>query len=179
MRKKRCRGLDHVKKVYSDDFGHIINFLAHRVQRPQEKINHALLLGGKPGIGKDTWRVLLIAIAGEPLLDEELPLFEALTNRKVPPATAPHEFFGCIGRRGGKSRAMAVLAVGCHPAGITGRSWPPASGRNCRFWRRRAIKQQMFSISSAVRSRRLPRCGPSSRGATAIPYGLGLASISQ
>ena len=28
--------------------------LAHRVQRPQEKINHALFLGGSPGIGKDT-----------------------------------------------------------------------------------------------------------------------------
>ena len=29
-------------------------WLAHRVQRPHEKINHALVLGGKPGIGKDT-----------------------------------------------------------------------------------------------------------------------------
>jgi hypothetical protein len=28
--------------------------LAHRVQRPQEKINHALVLGGDQGIGKDT-----------------------------------------------------------------------------------------------------------------------------
>ena len=27
---------------------------AHRVQRPHEKINHALVLGGKQGIGKDT-----------------------------------------------------------------------------------------------------------------------------
>ena len=29
-------------------------WLAHRVQRPHEKINHALVLGGKHGIGKDT-----------------------------------------------------------------------------------------------------------------------------
>jgi hypothetical protein len=29
-------------------------FLAHRVQRPDEKINHALVLGGAVGIGKDT-----------------------------------------------------------------------------------------------------------------------------
>ena len=29
-------------------------WLAHRVQRPQRKINHALVLGGMPGIGKDT-----------------------------------------------------------------------------------------------------------------------------
>ena len=31
-----------------------IKWLAHRVQQPQEKINHALVLGGAQGIGKDT-----------------------------------------------------------------------------------------------------------------------------
>ena len=46
--------LDHVAKVYPDDADHIIHWLAHRVQKPAEKINHALLLGGPPGIGKDT-----------------------------------------------------------------------------------------------------------------------------
>jgi hypothetical protein len=46
--------LDHVRKVYPDDAGHIFRWLAHRVQKPSEKINHALLLGGAPGIGKDT-----------------------------------------------------------------------------------------------------------------------------
>jgi hypothetical protein len=30
------------------------SWLAHRVQRPQEKINHALILGGNQGVGKDT-----------------------------------------------------------------------------------------------------------------------------
>ena len=33
---------------------HIVRWCAHRVQRPHEKINHALVLGGKQGIGKDT-----------------------------------------------------------------------------------------------------------------------------
>jgi len=46
--------LDHVNKIYPDEAEHIIVFLAHRVQRPQEKINHALVLGGAQGIGKDT-----------------------------------------------------------------------------------------------------------------------------
>jgi hypothetical protein len=46
--------LDHVKNVFSDSASHIIYWLAHRVQRPQEKINHALVLGGAQGIGKDT-----------------------------------------------------------------------------------------------------------------------------
>jgi hypothetical protein len=43
-----------VRKVFPDEAKHIINWLAHRVQRPQEKINHALVLGGAQGIGKDS-----------------------------------------------------------------------------------------------------------------------------
>jgi hypothetical protein len=46
--------LRHVIKVYGKHARHIIYFLAHRVQHPEDKINHALLLGGPPGIGKDT-----------------------------------------------------------------------------------------------------------------------------
>lgn len=52
--KKAGKWIDHVKKIYPVDSDHIINWSAHRVQRPEEKINHALVLGGKPGIGKDT-----------------------------------------------------------------------------------------------------------------------------
>ena len=44
----------HVRKIYPNDADHIIAFLAHRVKRPQEKINHALVLGGVQGVGKDT-----------------------------------------------------------------------------------------------------------------------------
>lgn len=44
----------HVERVYPDDAAHIIQWLAHRVQYPQHKINHALVLGGQQGIGKDT-----------------------------------------------------------------------------------------------------------------------------
>ena len=46
--------LDHVRKIFGDDAEHIVKWLAHRVQRPKDKINHALVLGGKQGIGKDT-----------------------------------------------------------------------------------------------------------------------------
>ena len=46
--------LDHLRLVYPTDAAHIIRWLAHRVQRPQDKINHALVLGGPQGIGKDT-----------------------------------------------------------------------------------------------------------------------------
>jgi Family of unknown function (DUF5906) len=46
--------LSHVRKVFPDAAEHIVQWLAHRVQRPAEKINHALVLGGAQGIGKDT-----------------------------------------------------------------------------------------------------------------------------
>jgi hypothetical protein len=46
--------LDHAYRVYPDEADHIIKFLAHRMQRPADKINHALVLGGAQGIGKDT-----------------------------------------------------------------------------------------------------------------------------
>jgi hypothetical protein len=46
--------IDHVRLVYSDQADHIVQWLAHRVQKPHEKINHALVLGGAQGIGKDT-----------------------------------------------------------------------------------------------------------------------------
>jgi hypothetical protein len=44
----------HLERVYPDEAGEIEAWMAHRVQRPQEKINHSLVLGGRQGIGKDT-----------------------------------------------------------------------------------------------------------------------------
>jgi hypothetical protein len=49
-----ARWVDLVCAVYGDEADHIDKWLVHRVQRPQEKINHALVLGGKLGIGKDS-----------------------------------------------------------------------------------------------------------------------------
>jgi Family of unknown function (DUF5906) len=56
--RQHCRAarpwLDHLRKVFlADDVAHIVKWCAQRVQRPQEKINHALVLGGAMGIGKD------------------------------------------------------------------------------------------------------------------------------
>jgi hypothetical protein len=48
------RWLAHVRRVYPDDAAHIVNWLAHRVQHPDDKVNHALVLGGLQGIGKDS-----------------------------------------------------------------------------------------------------------------------------
>ncbi len=57
------------------------------------------------------WRVLLIAAMGEPLTDDERVIFTQLTGREREPLQCVEEFVAVVGRRGGKSRAMAVLAT--------------------------------------------------------------------
>ncbi|MGH8228268.1 MAG: primase-helicase family protein [Steroidobacteraceae bacterium] len=46
--------LAHVHRVFPAEAEHIVKWLAHRVQHPGEKLNHALVLGGDEGIGKDS-----------------------------------------------------------------------------------------------------------------------------
>ncbi|MGJ4996215.1 DUF5906 domain-containing protein [Bradyrhizobium sp. HKCCYLS3077] len=46
--------LDHIRAIYPGEAAHIVQWLAHRVQRPGDKVNHALVLIGSQGIGKDT-----------------------------------------------------------------------------------------------------------------------------
>lgn len=46
--------LEHLRLAYPQDAAHIIAWLAHVVQRPAVKPNHALVLLGNQGIGKDT-----------------------------------------------------------------------------------------------------------------------------
>lgn len=56
--------LDHVRFVYPDEWQHIINYLAFKVQHPGDKINHGLVFIGAPGIGKDTILEPAIAALG-------------------------------------------------------------------------------------------------------------------
>jgi hypothetical protein len=46
----------HVKKLYPDpvEHEHFFDFCAHMIQRPDEKINHGVVMAGAQGIGKDT-----------------------------------------------------------------------------------------------------------------------------
>jgi hypothetical protein len=47
--------LEHIHKLFGDDGKHIIKWCAQRVQHPEIKINHAIVLGSeKQGTGKDT-----------------------------------------------------------------------------------------------------------------------------
>jgi hypothetical protein len=52
--RKATPWLDHIRKIYPDDAEHIIRWLAHHRQHPGDKVNHALVLGGDQGIGKDS-----------------------------------------------------------------------------------------------------------------------------
>lgn len=56
-----------------------------------------------------TWRVILIAMAGEKLTDKERAEFKRLTGREHEPGQLIKEFTGIIGRRGGKTFAMSVF----------------------------------------------------------------------
>jgi hypothetical protein len=56
------------------------------------------------------WRILLIAICGEPLRDDERGVFRELTGREREPLTLIDEAWMICGRRSGKTRAAAVLA---------------------------------------------------------------------
>jgi hypothetical protein len=70
------------------------------------------LLGA--ALGSDSWlpwRVLLIAAMGEALTDEERAIFAKLTGREREPGERVDELWCVIGRRGGKSRAIAALLV--------------------------------------------------------------------
>jgi len=57
------------------------------------------------------WRVLLTAAMGEPLTDAERTIFKMLTGRDCEPLRRVEELEAVVGRRGGKSRAMALLAT--------------------------------------------------------------------
>jgi hypothetical protein len=57
------------------------------------------------------WHILLIAFAGEALNRAERRLFTKLTGRATEPLQLVEMLVAVVGRRGGKSRAMAVLAA--------------------------------------------------------------------
>jgi hypothetical protein len=84
--------------------------------KPKVTMRRALsddgLLGrALPGDSWAAWRILLIAIMGEELTDDERTIFRSLTSRDHEPGFPVEEFWAVIGRRGGKTRAMATLSV--------------------------------------------------------------------
>jgi hypothetical protein len=64
-----------------------------------------------PGPSWHAWRTLIIAAMGEGLTDAEWAIFTALTGRLRGPLTRVEEFWAIVGRRGGKSRAVAAMVI--------------------------------------------------------------------
>jgi len=48
--------IEHVKFLWPDEMehNHFFDFAAHMIQRPDEKVNHGIVIAGAQGIGKDT-----------------------------------------------------------------------------------------------------------------------------
>ncbi len=59
----------------------------------------------------DAWRAFLAALFALPMTPEQLAIFQKCTNRNTPSTTPLQEAWLCIGRRGGKSFVLAVIAV--------------------------------------------------------------------
>jgi hypothetical protein len=83
--------------------------------RPTTPLREALadpeLLGNVlVGDSWQAWKVLLIAAMGEPLNDDERAIFTRFTGREREPLQRVNEIAIVAGRRGGKTRAMALLA---------------------------------------------------------------------
>src|SRR5262245_18126524 len=77
----------------------------------RDALNDKRLLGkALAGDSWHTWRTILLATMGEPLSDAELATFHAVTGRDQAPSERCEELIGIVGRRCGKSRAVAVLA---------------------------------------------------------------------
>lgn len=57
------------------------------------------------------WRTALRALMGLPIPEAELPLYSEATGRTEPPTAPAREGWFVVGRRGGKSRIAALVAV--------------------------------------------------------------------
>ncbi len=76
--------LAHVERMIPDarERAHVLDVMAFKVQNPNRKINHAVLHGGAPGVGKDTlWAPFLWAIGGDALINVSLVRNEELTSQ--------------------------------------------------------------------------------------------------
>src|ERR1700733_7523851 len=77
----------------------------------RDALNDEALLGTViQGSSWQAWRVMLLAMMGGHLTDTEKAIFKQLTGRRTYEAgRRVEEFAGVIGRRGGKSYAIACL----------------------------------------------------------------------
>ena len=89
-----------------------------------EALDHPDLFGPWfDGASWHAWRVLSAAIFGLPIGEPDLPLFRELTGRDEPPVEPCREAFVIAGRRSGKSRQAATIAVYLATLGVELFGW--------------------------------------------------------
>src|SRR5262245_24762548 len=71
----------------------------------------ALPTYGLVGRSWTSWQVVAKCLAGVSLTPDEQRLYETCTGRSRPPTEPPAEFYGIVGRRGGKSRFVGAVAA--------------------------------------------------------------------
>jgi hypothetical protein len=77
-----------------------------------QAMNSPKLFGPEfPSPDWDSWRVCLAALFGLPLTPAQLELYQQCTGRQTAPTARYREAVLVVGRRGGKSRILALLAV--------------------------------------------------------------------
>jgi hypothetical protein len=54
--------IEHMRLLYPEEADETMDWMAHRVQHPARKINHGVIMGGLPGIGKD-WLLQALKLA--------------------------------------------------------------------------------------------------------------------
>jgi hypothetical protein len=57
------------------------------------------------------WFAVLAAIFALPMTKEQVVIYQQLTGRTEPPTEVAKEVWLCVGRRGGKSRIISLIAV--------------------------------------------------------------------
>jgi hypothetical protein len=109
----------------------------------------ALLAGSFPGPTWDAWRVFLRVLDGLPLAGAAAELYRRSTGRTDPPTSPAREVVCIVGRRGGKSRMAAALAV---EAAVL-RDWRPylARGETATIAIIAADRAQAAIVASYVR----------------------------
>ncbi len=77
-----------------------------------QALDHPALFGPHfTGSSWIAWRAFLAALTAEPMTDDELAIYRQCTGRTAPPEKPFSEAALIVGRRGGKSRVLALIAV--------------------------------------------------------------------
>ena len=86
--------------------------MSQKVRTIIEAMSHRALFGSHfPGESWEPWRHFLRVLYGLPLDDAGLQLFRTCTGRRHPPQGPLREAWMPTGRRGGKSRILALIAT--------------------------------------------------------------------